>query len=470
MLPKRLKYYQAYDINFSNMADAYAKNLLINKTGIDGGCGSSSSCGSTTGSEWGDMALGIFNMAGSIATEAISASMMQKAAARNNAAAQTGASINSIAQAKAKVAGIEAQIKDVNSQLADVNAQLAKANGADAKIETLNNEIAALKQANGVTNDSPAEGSKLAEYKQAQSDLQTVNANIEKFGQLESNKNAAESALASTPSSFTFCGNKGGTITLNKDTGEPTKQIDRGNYETKVPDGKDEQGNPKYKTEFNEAAYQRDCQGLATCSQNYKAALAKNKQAADELARFVQTTGGKQKLESDKASLESTIADLKNSQTSQGSSMTVAQYEAKLADLENQKAEYQQAKDNKPNLEAKKTRLEKQLNGDNGLEAQLTKAKGELTSLQSSFSSIGSDAQNVLKEKSEYDAARDMGANGKKRTGFQKFFGLNRSAEHKKQRAEYREAARAYTQTTGMDATNAQYQEALRRAGLLKDS
>jgi hypothetical protein len=149
---------------------------------------------------------------------------------------------------------------------------------------------------------------------------------------------------------------------------------------------------------------------------------------------------------------------------------TIAEHNTKLADLEAQLAKYNDAKTNKSAYETRKSALEKQINGENGLKSKLADAETKLASLQSSFGELGTDAQNVLKEKAEYDAARDMGANGKKRTGFQKFFGLNRSAEHKKQRAEYREAARAYTQTTGMDATNAQYQEALRRAGLLKDS
>lgn len=468
MLPKRLKYYQAYDINFSNMAGTYA-NLLINNTGLEGGC-SSSSCGSTTGSELASVFNGVL---GSVA-DMVSASMMQNAAVRNNLAVQTGASLNQIAQAKAKVAGIEAQIKDVNSQLDIVNTQLTKAGEADAKIATLENEIAALKQANGVTENGPASESNLAKYEAAKSGIEACDNFITKQNTLQSNFDAASARFETAQNAtYTTGGNKAIPIKLDSE-GKADPGIQKSNYETKtmVDDG---QGGKKEETSINTEAMQRDQAEVTRMETEFQSAKAAKERATRELNAHVNNMkdlpGEGESAEAKKASLEQQLADLSNQKTSSGDgAMTVAQYEAKLADLENQKAEYQQAKDNKTNLEAKKARLEKQLNGENGLETQLTKANGELTSLQSSFSSIGSDAQNVLKEKAEYDAARDMGANGKKRTGFQKFFGLNRSAEHKKQRTEYREAARAYTQTTGMDATNAQYQEALRRAGLLKDS
>ena len=86
MLPKRLKYYQAYDINFGGMADAYAKNLLINNSGIgQGGCSGPSSAEVVTNS-----VMGALELVGTILMSEAS----MKSIAKNEAAMKTSESLN----------------------------------------------------------------------------------------------------------------------------------------------------------------------------------------------------------------------------------------------------------------------------------------------------------------------------------------------------------------------------------------
>ena len=77
VLPKHLKYYQAYYSDFSNRVGGY-KNLYLQNSGITSG----SSNNTLTGNQWGDLALGLTSDMASIFTMAMMAKAESGAAAK----------------------------------------------------------------------------------------------------------------------------------------------------------------------------------------------------------------------------------------------------------------------------------------------------------------------------------------------------------------------------------------------------
>ena len=138
MLPKRLKLYQAYNIDFGGMADAYKANYLkdlnISGTGINANPFGSASCPSSSNA---------LNTIFSSAELGLMAAVCGKNA-RNEANAQqatlTSQALNTITEAKAKVAIIQKQLTDNNKELNDLNESLKLVDKKEENLKSYNEE------------------------------------------------------------------------------------------------------------------------------------------------------------------------------------------------------------------------------------------------------------------------------------------------------------------------------------------
>ena len=498
MLPKRLKLYQAYNIEFGARADAYAKDLLYASTGINANPFGSASCPSSSNA---------LNTIFSFAELGLMAAVCGKNA-RNEANAQqatkTSTIINLYVSKKQEVSNIDNKLTTAKEELQALldKKEEAGADGAKAKakISDIDSQIAQLNKDNGVADSSgnDIDGSIVQKYNQAQAKLDKLTKGQSKIKQLDSNINTKESEMNSAKTSYDSAqsatyqtgGLKPVTIKFDAD-GNPTVSLDENNYKTK-------KNKETGKLEVDTARMQADQVNINKMKLDISTAKTRYLKAQTELnqAKADKQTALSGLGVSDGQTIEQAIAEATDEvnkystqNTTKSSGKSVVAYNSELKSLQAQKEDWQDKLDSVTTKDGGKSQVDKEIDAKkkeiSDLKTKKQKAEKELeqmtkelqgSQLVSSTKALTESVNKVDKEKQEYIASKSqVGANQKSRTFFQKLFGTNKSATQKKEYDEYkaakknqRTAAAAFTQATGLSSSDAiKMYEDLKKQGLI---
>lgn len=498
MLPKRLKLYQAYNIEFGARADAYAKDLLFASTGINANPFGSASCSSSSNA---------LDTIFSFAELGLMAAVSGKNA-RNEANAQqatkTSTAINLYVSKKQEVSNIDNKLTTAKEELQALldKKEEAGADGAKAtaKINDINSQIAQLNKDNGVADSSgnDIDGSIVQKYNQAQAKLDKLTKGQSKIKQLDSNINTKESEMNSAKTSYDSAqsatyqtgGLKPVTIKFDAD-GNPTASLNENNYKTQKNKETGELEVDTARMQADQANINKMKSDISTAKTRYLKAQTELNQAKADKQTALSGLGVSDGQTIEQAITEATAEVNKYStQNTTGSSgKSVVAYNSELKSLQAQKEDWQDKLDSVTPKDGGKSQVDKEIDAKkkeiSDLKTKKQKAEKELeqmtkelqgSQLVSSTKALTESVNKVDKEKKDYVASKSqVGANQKSRTFFQKLFGTNKSATQKKEYDEYkaakkerRTAAAAFTQATGLSSSDAiKMYEDLKKQGLI---
>ena len=470
MLPKRLKLYQAYNINFGGIADShkadYLKDLNISGTGINGSSSCSSGC---SGSTFGNIFEGTMNMG-----MMVGAALLESKSAAKSANAQqatlTSQALNTITEAKAKVAIIQKQLTENNKELNDLNESLKLVDSKKADLAKYKQEKEDLKKQFKYDNnfkDYSELTTKLNKYTSAKETVDNLDGQIRQSEQNEKNYRANSSG--STCYALKKVSLGGGTAVA---TVQGMNNTDYYAISAKNNDGQ--------KTKiFNQKGYIDDLQKAMELDENWQKAeneknvtlVNLNQKKADAYKNAGLSNGAN--INSEIVNVKADISRAQNKQFSaDGQTMTASQYDAKLKDIE-AKIDKTEKLPSKADIEAKITtkkqtiaNLEKSL--ATAQEAEIA-ARSKFEGLYSATDTVIESEANVDSKHDEYKNSKTLGKNGKNRTFLQRLFGTNKSDTQKTLKKDYKDAKKKYNQSLqqyramyGVEPT-AQYLEQLKK-------
>lgn len=493
MLPKRLKLYQAYNIEFGARADAYAKDLLYASTGINANPFGSASCPSSSNA---------LNTIFSFAELGLMAAVCGKNA-RNEANAQqatkTSTIINLYVSKKQEVSNIDNKLTTAKEELQALldKKEEAGADGAKAKakISDIDSQIAQLNKDNGVADSSgnDIDGSIVQKYNQAQAKLDKLTKGQSKIKQLDSNINTKESEMNSAKTSYDSAqsatyqtgGLKPVTIKFDAD-GNPTVSLDENNYKTQKNKETGELEVDTARMQADQVNINKMKLDISTAKTRYLKAQTELNQAKADKQTALSGLGVSDGQTIEQAIAEATdeVNKYSTQNTTKSSGKSVVAYNSELKSLQAQKEEWESLKKSAQDgsldkqIAAKKKEVSDLTSKKQTAEKELEQMTKELqgSQLVSSTKALTESVNKVDKEKQEYIASKSqVGANQKSRTFFQKLFGTNKSATQKKEYDEYkaakknqRTAAAAFTQATGLSSSDAiKMYEDLKKQGLI---
>lgn len=470
MLPKRLKLYQAYNIDFGGMADSYKANYLkglnISGTGIYGSSGCSSGC---SGSTFGNIFEGVLDMGMMVGVAALESKSAGKSANAQQATL-TSQALNTITEAKAKVAIIQKQLTENNKELNDLNESLKLVDSKEDDLKTYKEEKNKLEsQFKDDKNfkDYSELTTKLNKYTSAKETVDNLDGQIRQSEQNEKNYRANSSGSTSYALQKVSLG--GGTAVA---TVQGMHNTDYYAISAKNNDGQ--------KTKiFNQKGYDDDLQKAMDLDANWQKAeneknvtlVNLNQKKADAYKNAGLSNGAN--INSEIVNVKAEISRAQNNQFSaDGQTMTASQYDAKLKDIE-AKIDKTEKLPSKADIEAKITTKKQTIAN---LEKSLATAQEAEIAARSKFEGLYSDTDTVIESEANVDSKHDeyknsktLGKNGKNRTFLQRLFGTNKSDTQKTLKKDYKDAKKKYNQSLqqyramyGVEPT-AQYLEQLKK-------
>lgn len=470
MLPKRLKLYQAYNIDFGGMADSYKANYLkglnISGTGIYGSSGCSSGC---SGSTFGNIFEGVLDMGMMVGVAALESKSAGKSANAQQATL-TSQALNTITEAKAKVAIIQKQLTENNKELNDLNESLKLVDSKEDDLKTYKEEKNKLEsQFKDDKNfkDYSELTTKLNKYTSAKETVDNLDGQIRQSEQNEKNYRANSSG--STCYALQKVSLGGGTAVA---TVQGMHNTDYYAISAKNNDGQ--------KTKiFNQKGYDDDLQKAMDLDANWQKAeneknvtlVNLNQKKADAYKNAGLSNGAN--INSEIVNVKAEISRAQNNQFSaDGQTMTASQYDAKLKDIE-AKIDKTEKLPSKADIEAKITTKKQTIAN---LEKSLATAQEAEIAARSKFEGLYSDTDTVIESEANVDSKHDeyknsktLGKNGKNRTFLQRLFGTNKSDTQKTLKKDYKDAKKKYNQSLqqyramyGVEPT-AQYLEQLKK-------
>lgn len=471
MLPKRLKLYQAYNINFGGMADSYKANYLkglnISGTGIYGSSGCSSGC---SGSTFGNIFEGVLDMGMMVGVAALESKSAGKSANAQQATL-TSQALNTITEAKAKVAIIQKQLTENNKELNDLNESLKLVDSKEDDLKTYKEEKNKLEsQFKDDKNfkDYSELTTKLNKYTSAKETVDNLDGQIRQSEQNEKNYRANSSGSTS------YALKK---VSLGGGTAVATVQAMNCDINCYATPAKDNDGNET--KIFNQKGYNDDLQKAMDLDANWQKAENEKNVTLVNLNQK-RTDAYKSAGLSDGANINSEIvnvkADISRAQnitfSAGGEPMTASQYDAKLKDIE-AKIDKTEKLPSKADIEAKITTKKQTIAN---LEKSLATAQEAEIAARSKFEGLYSDTDTVIESEANVDSIRDeyknskkLDKNGKNRTFLQRLFGTNKSDTQKTLKKDYKDAKKKYNQSLqqyramyGVEPT-AQYLEQLKK-------
>lgn len=466
MLPKRLKLYQAYNIDFGGMADSYKANYLrglnISGTGISGSSGCS-------GSTFGNIFEGVLDMGMMVGVAALESKSAGKSANAQQATL-TSQALNTITEAKAKVAIIQKQLTENNKELNDLNESLKLVDSKEDDLKTYKEEKNKLEsQFKDDKNfkDYSELTTKLNKYTSAKETVDNLDGQIRQSEQNEKNYRANSSGSTSYALKKVSLG--GGTAVA---TVQGMNNTDYYAISAKNNDGQ--------KTKiFNQKGYKDDLQKAMELDENWQKAeneknvtlVNLNQKKADAYKNAGLSNGAD--INSEIVNVKADISRAQNKQFSaDGQTMTASQYDAKLKDIE-AKIDKTEKLPSKADIEAKITTKKQTIAN---LENSLATAQEAEIAARSKFEGLYSDTDTVIESEANVDSKHDeyknsktLGKNGKNRTFLQRLFGTNKSDTQKTLKKDYKDAKKKYNQSLqqyramyGVEPT-AQYLEQLKK-------
>lgn len=466
MLPKRLKLYQAYNIDFGGMADSYKANYLrglnISGTGISGSSGCS-------GSTFGNIFEGVLDMGMMVGVAALESKSAGKSANAQQATL-TSQALNTITEAKAKVAIIQKQLTENNKELNDLNESLKLVDSKETDLAKYKQEKEDLKNQFKDDNnfkDYSELTTKLNKYTSAKETVDNLDGQIRQSEQNEKNYRANSSG--STCYALKKVSLGGGTAVA---TVQGMNNTDYYAISAKNNDGQ--------KTKiFNQKGYNDDLQKAMELDENWQKAeneknvtlVNLNQKKADAYKNAGLSNGAD--INSEIVNVKADISRAQNKQFSaDGQTMTASQYDAKLKDIE-AKIDKTEKLPSKADIEAKITTKKQTIAN---LEKSLATAQEAEIAARSKFEGLYSDTDTVIESEANVDSKHDeyknsktLGKNGKNRTFLQRLFGTNKSDTQKTLRKDYKDAKKKYNQSLqqyramyGVEPT-AQYLEQLKK-------
>lgn len=466
MLPKRLKLYQAYNIDFGGMADSYKANYLkglnISGTGIYGSSGCS-------GSTFGNIFEGVLDMGMMVGVAALESKSAGKSANAQQATL-TSQALNTITEAKAKVAIIQKQLTENNKELNDLNESLKLVDSKETDLAKYKQEKEDLKNQFKDDNnfkDYSELTTKLNKYTSAKETVDNLDGQIRQSEQNEKNYRANSSG--STCYALKKVSLGGGTAVA---TVQGMNNTDYYAISAKNNDGQ--------KTKiFNQKGYNDDLQKAMELDENWQKAeneknvtlVNLNQKKADAYKNAGLSNGAD--INSEIVNVKADISRAQNKQFSaDGQTMTASQYDAKLKDIE-AKIDKTEKLPSKADIEAKITTKKQTIAN---LEKSLATAQEAEIAARSKFEGLYSDTDTVIESEANVDSKHDeyknsktLGKNGKNRTFLQRLFGTNKSDTQKTLKKDYKDAKKKYNQSLqqyramyGVEPT-AQYLEQLKK-------
>lgn len=466
MLPKRLKLYQAYNIDFGGMADSYKANYLrglnISGTGISGSSGCS-------GSTFGNIFEGVLDMGMMVGVAALESKSAGKSANAQQATL-TSQALNTITEAKAKVAIIQKQLTENNKELNDLNESLKLVDTKETDLAKYKQEKEDLKNQFKDDNnfkDYSELTTKLNKYTSAKETVDNLDGQIRQSEQNEKNYRANSSG--STCYALKKVSLGGGTAVA---TVQGMNNTDYYAISAKNNDGQ--------KTKiFNQKGYKDDLQKAMELDENWQKAeneknvtlVNLNQKKADAYKNAGLSNGAD--INSEIVNVKADISRAQNKQFSaDGQTMTASQYDAKLKDIE-AKIDKTEKLPSKADIEAKITTKKQTIAN---LENSLATAQEAEIAARSKFEGLYSDTDTVIESEANVDSKHDeyknsktLGKNGKNRTFLQRLFGTNKSDTQKTLKKDYKDAKKKYNQSLqqyramyGVEPT-AQYLEQLKK-------
>lgn len=466
MLPKRLKLYQAYNIDFGGMADSYKANYLrglnISGTGISGSSGCS-------GSTFGNIFEGVLDMGMMVGVAALESKSAGKSANAQQATL-TSQALNTITEAKAKVAIIQKQLTENNKELNDLNESLKLVDSKETDLAKYKQEKEDLKNQFKDDNnfkDYSELTTKLNKYTSAKETVDNLDGQIRQSEQNEKNYRANSSG--STCYALKKVSLGGGTAVA---TVQGMNNTDYYAISAKNNDGQ--------KTKiFNQKGYNDDLQKAMELDENWQKAeneknvtlVNLNQKKADAYKNAGLSNGAD--INSEIVNVKADISRAQNKQFSaDGQTMTASQYDAKLKDIE-AKIDKTEKLPSKADIEAKITTKKQTIAN---LEKSLATAQEAEIAARSKFEGLYSDTDTVIESEANVDSKHDeyknsktLGKNGKNRTFLQRLFGTNKSDTQKTLKKDYKDAKKKYNQSLqqyramyGVEPT-AQYLEQLKK-------
>ncbi|MCM1266107.1 MAG: hypothetical protein NC200_07905, partial [Candidatus Gastranaerophilales bacterium] len=380
------------------------------------------------------------------ATSIFAMAMMAKAQGGNEtqsaAQQQNTTAINNYITASQNVKSIERSIATEKTKLEGLNAKLEKANNADTKIASLKDELTKLDKDNGV--ESGKENANLKAYDAAKKKFDLLTDTKTTVEGLDTQIGNAQSKFdTASKASFTTRGEKAITIKLDA-SGKATPAINQNNYMTIV-----EKNNGKETKKLDETSFRADEKKASDMEEAYstaKSELDQLKETRGKELKKVELPENASITQIDTAINNAKIAMNEAGGTKMGdgeNATTVNAYNASKTKIEAEIKEYEACKADKANIEKEiKTQTDKIKNLE---EVKLPEAQDKLEVAKAACSGMVGSATTLTnaegayaKEQGEYDASKSqLGANGKKRNAWQKFWGSNKSAT---QIAEQREA------------------------------
>ena len=466
MLPKRLKLYQAYNIDFGGMADSYKANYLrglnISGTGISGSSGCS-------GSTFGNIFEGVLDMGMMVGVAALESKSAGKSANAQQATL-TSQALNTITEAKAKVAIIQKQLTENNKELNDLNESLKLVDSKETDLAKYKQEKEDLKKQFKDDNnfkDYSELTTKLNKYTSAKETVDNLDGQIRQSEQNEKNYRANSSG--STCYALKKVSLGGGTAVA---TVQGMNNTDYYAISAKNNDGQ--------KTKiFNQKGYIDDLQKAMELDENWQKAeneknvtlVNLNQKKVDAYKNAGLSNGAD--INSEIVNVKADISRAQNKQFSaDGQTMTASQYDAKLKDIE-AKIDKTEKLPSKADIEAKITTKKQTIAN---LEKSLATAQEAEIAARSKFEGLYSDTDTVIESEANVDSKHDeyknsktLGKNGKNRTFLQRLFGTNKSDTQKTLKKDYKDAKKKYNQSLqqyramyGVEPT-AQYLEQLKK-------
>lgn len=466
MLPKRLKLYQAYNIDFGGMADSYKANYLrglnISGTGISGSSGCS-------GSTFGNIFEGVLDMGMMVGVAALESKSAGKSANAQQATL-TSQALNTITEAKAKVAIIQKQLTENNKELNDLNESLKLVDSKETDLAKYKQEKEDLKNQFKDDNnfkDYSELTTKLNKYTSAKETVDNLDGQIRQSEQNEKNYRANSSG--STCYALKKVSLGGGTAVA---TVQGMNNTDYYAISAKNNDGQ--------KTKiFNQKGYYDDLQKAMELDENWQKAeneknvtlVNLNQKKVDAYKNAGLSNGAD--INSEIVNVKADISRAQNKQFSaDGQTMTASQYDAKLKDIE-AKIDKTEKLPSKADIEAKITTKKQTIAN---LEKSLATAQEAEIAARSKFEGLYSDTDTVIESEANVDSKHDeyknsktLGKNGKNRTFLQRLFGTNKSDTQKTLKKDYKDAKKKYNQSLqqyramyGVEPT-AQYLEQLKK-------
>lgn len=470
MLPKRLKLYQAYNIDFGGMADSYKANYLkglnISGTGIYGSSGCSSGC---SGSTFGNIFEGVLDMGMMVGVAALESKSAGKSANAQQATL-TSQALNTITEAKAKVAIIQKQLTENNKELNDLNESLKLVDSKEDDLKTYKEEKNKLEsQFKDDKNfkDYSELTTKLNKYTSAKETVDNLDGQIRQSEQNEKNYRANSSGSTCYALKKVSLGGGKAVATV-----QGMNNTDYYAISAKNNDGQ--------KTKiFNQKGYDDDLQKAMDLDENWQKAeneknvtlVNLNQKKADAYKNAGLSNGVD--INSEIVNVKANISLAQNNQFSaDGQTMTASQYDAKLKDIE-AKIDKTEKLPSKADIEAKITTKKQTIAN---LEKSLATAQEAEIAARSKFEGLYSDTDTVIESEANVDSKHDeyknsktLGKNGKNRTFLQRLFGTNKSDTQKTLKKDYKDAKKKYNQSLqqyramyGVEPT-AQYLEQLKK-------